>query len=102
MICLNPTSTLHPVRALNPVSAFGLLFNRASGKRLGSEAKKLRHEGADVVLIQPTARDLETMGVNLMSGKNRNATIEVARETVAAQRVEPATAESSRRPGTRT
>ena len=93
VICLNPTSTLHPVRALNPINAFGLLFNRASGKRLGSEAKRLRLEGTDVVLIQPTGRDLETMGVNLMSRKNRNATIEVACETVAAQLADPATAE---------
>lgn len=89
VICFNPTSTLHPITALNPLNAFNLVFNRASGKRLGSEAKRLRLEGAEVVLIQPTGRDLETMGINLMSRKNRNATIEVARETVAAQLSEP-------------
>lgn len=92
VICLNPTSTLHPVRALNPVNAFGLMLNRASGKRLGSEAKRLRAEGTQVALIQPTDRDLETMGVNLMSRKNRNPTIATARETVAAQLREPAVA----------
>jgi len=87
VICLNPTSTLHPVRALNPLNALGLLFNRASSKRLNNEAKRLRDEGTEVVLIQPTDRDLQTMGVNLMSRKNRNSTIEVARETVAEQLV---------------
>ena len=89
VVCLNPTSTLHPVRAFNPVSALGLIFNRASGRRLGSEAKKLRLEGTEVALIQPTDRDLEAMGVNLMSRGNRNRTIQVARETVAEQLAEP-------------
>lgn len=93
VICLNPTSTLHPVQALNPLAAFGLLFNQASGRRLGSEAKRLRLEGTEVVLVQPTDRDLETMGVNLMSRKNRNATIDVARQTVAAQLTDPAVVE---------
>ncbi len=93
VICLNPTSSLHPIRALNPAAAFGLLFNRASGRRLGSEAKRLRGEGTQVLLIQPGERDLETMGVNLMSGKNRNEVIGVARETVAAQLAAPEVAE---------
>lgn len=94
VICFNPTSSLHPIRALDPVAAFGLLFNRASGRRLGNEAKYLRSEGTQVLLIQPMQRDLETMGVNLMSGKNRNEVIEVARETVAAQLAEPEVAET--------
>ena len=94
VICFNPTSSLHPVRALNPVAAFGLVFNRASGRRLGNEAKRLRSEGTDVVLIQPTGRDLEAMGVNLMSNKNRNGVIETARETVAEQLAEPTVAAS--------
>ena len=42
VICLNPTSTLHPIRAINPREAFNIVFQRASGRRLGSEAKKLR------------------------------------------------------------
>ena len=94
VICLNPTSSLHPVRALNPVAAFGLLFNKASGRRLGSEAKRLRAEGTEVVLIQPTDRDLDTMGVNLMKSRNRNEVIAVARETTAAQLGRPDVAES--------
>lgn len=92
VICLNPTSTLHPIGAANPASAFSLLFNRASGRRLGSEAKRLREEGTEVVLIQPTGRDLEAMGVNLMSRNNRNRVIEIARETVAEQLSGPDTA----------
>src|SRR5215218_2257443 len=88
-ICLNPTSTLHPVRAINPRDAFNLVFQRASGRRLGSEAKKLRAAGAEVVLIQPTGEDLEAMGPNLMRTGNRNRVIEVARHTIARQLAEP-------------
>ena len=89
VICLNPTSTLHPLRAINPRDAFNLAFQRASGRRLGSEAKKLRAAGTEVVLVQPLAADLKAMGPNLMSSQNRNPVIEVARRTVAEQLSEP-------------
>jgi NTE family protein len=89
VICLNPTSTLHPLRAINPRDAFNIAFQRASGRRLGSEAKKLRAAGAEVVLIQPLHDDLHAMGPNLMSVRNRNRVIEVARRTVAGQLAEP-------------
>ena len=42
VICLNPTSSLHPLRAVDPREWGSLVFRRASGRRLGSEAKKLR------------------------------------------------------------
>jgi NTE family protein len=85
VICLNPTSSLHPLRVLNPVSAGRLIFQRAAGRRLGSEAKKLRAAGTDVLLVQPLAEDLEAMGMNLMSRGRRNDVIAVARRTVAEQ-----------------
>jgi NTE family protein len=85
VICLNPTSTLHPIRALNPREWPTLLFRRESGHRLGGEAKKLRGAGTPVVLVQPTRRDLDAMSVNLMSRSNRNEVIATASETVAQQ-----------------
>jgi NTE family protein len=88
LVCLNPTSTLHPIRAANPRDAFNLVFQRASGRRLGHEAKKLRAAGTEVVLIQPLGEDLEAMGPNLMRTGNRNRVIEVARRTVARQLAE--------------
>lgn len=93
VICFNPTSSLHPIRAVSPSAAFGLVFNRASGRRLGSEAKRLRAEGTEVVLIQPTHRDLAAMGVNLMRTGNRNEVISIAKETVGEQLREPGVAE---------
>jgi NTE family protein len=85
VICLNPTSSLHPARAWNPVEQLGRAMRSASGRRLGSEAKKVRADGAEVILIQPTAEDLEAIGPNLMSGKDRNPVIRTAQRTVAAQ-----------------
>jgi hypothetical protein len=60
-----------------------------SGRRLGSEAKKLRAKGTGVVLIQPTNEDLDLMGPNLMSRRNRNPVIETAIRTVGEQLREP-------------
>lgn len=93
VICLNPTSTLHPIQAANPLSLGRLVFNRESGRRLGREARKLRDAGTHVVLVQPTERDLKAMGVNLMSRKGRNKVIATARETVAEQLAAPQVAE---------
>jgi NTE family protein len=93
VVCLNPTSTLHPLRAINPRDAVNIAFQRASGRRLGSEAKKLRAGGTEVVLIQPVREDLQAMGPNLMSPRNRNRVIEVAQRTVAEQLHEPANRE---------
>jgi NTE family protein len=89
VICLNPTSTLHPIRVLDPREWGSFVMRRASGRRLGSEAKKLRARGVPVVLVQPTGEDLATMSRNLMSTRNRNRVIEVARRTVAEQLAEP-------------
>ncbi len=85
VICLNPTSSLHPTRAWNPGVWVARAVRSGTGRRLGSEARKLRQRGTDVVLVQPTAEDLQAMGPNLMSRDNRQATIEVARRTVAEQ-----------------
>jgi NTE family protein len=89
VICLNPTSSLHPSQGWNPLE----WIRGASGRRLGSEAKKLRALGAEVVLVQPTAEDLAVMPRNLMSRANRNPVIEAAQRTVAAQLREPRNAE---------
>ncbi len=41
-----------------------------------------------MILIQPTGEDLEAIGPNLMSSKDRNPVIQTAQRTVAAQLAE--------------
>jgi NTE family protein len=89
VICLNPTSSLHPPQAWNPAHQIAHFFRRASGRVLGSEAKVLRAAGKDVVLVQPTDEDHAVMGANLMATRNRNSVIQKAIETVGRQLREP-------------
>jgi NTE family protein len=85
VICLNPTSSLHPPFAWNPAERVAAVMRRASGRRLGSERKKLVAAGTEVVLVQPTAEDHAAMGPNLMSTRNRNPVIQTAIRTVREQ-----------------
>jgi NTE family protein len=85
VICLNPTSSLHPARAWNPAERLARAFRNGSGRLLGSEAKQLRAQGTKVALIQPLRQDLDAMGPNLMSRRNRNPVIATAQRTVGEQ-----------------
>ena len=85
VICLNPTSSLHSIPPKHPVERLHAFMRNASGRRLGSERKKLEEAGIQTVLIQPTAADLEIMGGNLMSRKRRHEVIELSIRTVAKQ-----------------
>src|SRR3954447_17435171 len=85
VVCLNPTSSLHPPLAWNPVERVADAMRRLSGRPLGCEAKRLRASGTEVVLIQPTSEDHAVMGPNLMSTRNRNPVIETAIRTVGEQ-----------------
>jgi NTE family protein len=89
VVCLNPTSSLHPPQAWNPAHQIAHFFRRASGRVLGSEAKLLRAAGKEVVLVQPTDEDHAVMGANLMATRNRNLVIATAIETVGRQLREP-------------
>jgi NTE family protein len=85
VICLNPTSSLHPPFAWNPAERVAGVMRGLSGRRLGSERKKLEARGTEVVLIQPTTEDHAVMGPNLMSRRNRNPVIRTAIRTVREQ-----------------
>ena len=85
VICLNPMSSRHRPHGVRPVAHLGAAIRAGYGRRLGQETRVLREQGTQVVLIQPTARDLHVMGNNYMSGKRRNEVIHAAIETVASQ-----------------
>jgi len=89
VICLNPTSSLDRSSTRSPLDRVAGAFRSLSGRRLGSEAKQLRSEGVEVVLIQPVAEDHAAMGRNWMSGRRRHRVIETAMGTVAAQLRQP-------------
>ena len=55
----------------------------AAGRRLAHEARKLRSEGTDVLVLQPGRDDCALMGLNLMSGARRVQVMEQARKSVA-------------------
>lgn len=85
VICLNPISTHAPVDRPGAAHRFASAVRAACGRRLAHEARKLRSEGADVVLLQPTAEDLDVMGINLMARDRRVDVIERARLTMCQQ-----------------
>ncbi len=83
VICLNPTSSLHSPQSRTVGERAAAVLRQASGRRLGSEAKRVRSTGTRVLLIQPTIQDLDAIGTNLMSSRRRHQVLEVAAETVA-------------------
>ncbi len=85
VICMNPTSSVESIPAQHPLHLFQAFMRNGSGRRLGSEARKLRAEGTEVVLIQPLKEDLHAMGGNLMSTRRRHRVLDLATRTVAKQ-----------------
>jgi NTE family protein len=85
VICLNPSSSRERSESRNPLDRLVGATRAAAGRRLGYEAKKVRARGTSVVLLQPTARDHDVMGNNLMSTRRRHEVIERAIETVREQ-----------------
>lgn len=83
VVCLNPTSSLAAVAGGTPAERLGGLMRAASGRRLGREARKLREEGTELLLLQPGVEDVRAMGLNLMARGKRVAVLERARRTTA-------------------
>jgi NTE family protein len=83
VVCLNPMSSVAPVAGGSPADRFARLMRAAAGRRLAHEARKLRSEGTDVIVLQPGRDDCALMGLNLMSGARRVQVMEQARKSVA-------------------
>ena len=84
VIVMNPMSSLHRGDAGSLGDRLALAVRLGAGRRLGSEARRLREAGTEVILMQPTADDLAAMGTNLMSRGRRNEVIETAVKTTSA------------------
>jgi NTE family protein len=83
VVCLNPMSSVAAVTGGSPADRFATLMRAAAGRRLGHEARKLREDGAEVLILQPSRADCALMGVNLMSGSRRVQVMEQARKSTA-------------------
>jgi NTE family protein len=83
VVCLNPMSSVAPVSGGSPADRFARIMRAAAGRRLAHEARKLRSEGTDVLVLQPGRDDCALMGLNLMSGSRRVQVMEQARTSVA-------------------
>ena len=82
VICLNPTSSLHAAAPHTLGERLAFSLRRGSGRRLGTEAARVRDAGSEVVLIQPTVHDLDAMGTNLMNRGRRHAVVDTAVRSV--------------------
>ncbi len=83
VVCLNPMSSVAPVAGGSPADRFARVMRAAAGRRLAHEARKLRSQGTDVLVLQPGRDDCALMGFNLMSGSRRVQVMEQARKSVA-------------------
>jgi NTE family protein len=83
VVCLNPMSSTAEAAGGTPAERVGAVMRGMSGRRLGHEAAKLRAEGTETLLIQPSRDDLETMGLNMMARHRRVEVLERARRTTA-------------------
>jgi NTE family protein len=83
IVCLNPMSSVAPISGGSPADRFAALMRASAGRRLGHEARKLREDGAEVLILQPGRDDCALMGVNLMNGSRRVQVMEQARKSTA-------------------
>jgi NTE family protein len=82
VVALNPMSSLHVSSPRTVGERLAIRLRQNAGRQLGSEAKRLRAAGKEVILIQPTVHDLDVMGANLMSRERRHDVVETAVRTV--------------------
>jgi NTE family protein len=82
VICLNPTSSLHAEAPHTLGERLAFSLRQGAGRKLGAETARVRRDGTEVVLIQPTVHDLDAMGTNLMNRSRRHAVVETAVRTV--------------------
>src|SRR3954447_18958046 len=83
VVVLNPMSSRVRSAGGGPVNRVAGAMRAAAGRRLGHEVRKLREEGTEVLVLQPTADDLDVMGANLMSRNRRAEVMEMARRSTA-------------------
>jgi NTE family protein len=85
VICLNPMSHRQPARSWSPIDRLTRGFARLAAWQLRQETERVRRYGTPVVLLEPTADDLDLMGSNWMNAKKSLEVAQLAAETSALQ-----------------
>jgi NTE family protein len=83
VLCLNPMSSVAQATGGSPSDRVAALLRAQNGRRLGREARRLREDGKQVVVLEPGAEDVALMGLNLMNGRRRVEVMEQARRSMA-------------------
>jgi len=83
VVCLNPMTSVVQASGGSPADRIGALVRGIAHRRLAHEARKLRGTGTELLVLEPTAGDLEAMGLNMMSRRRRVQVVETALRTTA-------------------
>src|SRR5439155_122708 len=70
VVILNPMSSYDRAGG-GPAQRIADVMRGSAGRRLGHEVRKLRDQGTEVLVLQPTTEDLAVMGANLMARGRR-------------------------------
>jgi NTE family protein len=91
VVCVNPMSSLEGRSYEGPVDRITAAIHEGErrakirfGRRLGWERRTVEESGTRVLLVQPTAADLEVIPVNLMRASERRTVARRALETTVA------------------
>lgn len=101
VVCLNPTSSRAVLPGTSPADRLAQTMRDRSGRRLGHELAKLRDQGTETMVLQPTADDLALMGPNMMARDRRVQVIDQARRSAARLAADSPLAASARPSGAR-
>jgi NTE family protein len=89
VICLNPLSSRYTEPGFNPLHKAGEAISWLAAHQVDAEAEALRAEGAEVVMLEPTAYDLVAIGGNRMDARRCRVVFEVALRSVTRQLRDP-------------
>jgi NTE family protein len=85
VICLNPLSSLEASATRSPTDLLTNGLRRFYSRKLAAEARLVRRGGTEVLLIQPTGRDLAVLGSNWLRAARHREIVSLAHQTVAEQ-----------------
>jgi NTE family protein len=92
VVALNPMAGTPSRRARSPLGRLTAAMRRRSSRQFAAEAAEVARQGAEVLLLEPTDRDLAEIGDDVMDARRATRVAQVALMT---------TAEELRRPSVR-